>query len=541
MQKASWFHNSIHPAFMLKKGAESDFVPLIDGINGTYERKPNVAPSLPMYERHFLDVTPEDLTAAQSSGRPVLYNKEFHRRIGKMVENGSIAPFDIPEYIYEQQKGMAFLPHYGGIPWEDSEDAATLHNLHNTKRGQSAILTDSTGRIYINAIIKGWDGKNTTMTQLFYSSTGFGLKGKPEDEGKLDYVEPGTWIPFFGRQEGGHDNVMNPPGVENWIFKQKGIGDAYHAPLYSHIGNYFNTVLGDLTLQQKSIRSHAGMENYSDQAGMEDYFDPNPPIRMYGSRHPIKLGFTDDPDWAIGHYFSANQLTDILNNVALTPNQRKNVRATGINATKDPLSYTKTIQEIIIEKLTRLNHIMMDPAMRQRFGLPGFGGGPVKDLNGMFIESPNYGIPPEDRRVVTPTVTPTLNNKGILEEWKPDLDRQQSPVVPSPEVTPAPVASVTPQKTWFQSLFGANFTPPEPTPKPGGFTPPEPTPKPGGFTPPEPTPKPGGFTPPEPTPKPGGFRAPPVVPTPVPTPVKPVVPERFFIGGGGPSVLRLPK
>ena len=107
MQKESWFHKAIHPSFVLRKGAESDFVPLIDSINPDYEKPTNTsgkkswwtqpgggAPP-PIHERHFMDVSSEEVHAAhpkqidpQDGLRirpPALSDVDLHKRIGSLV------------------------------------------------------------------------------------------------------------------------------------------------------------------------------------------------------------------------------------------------------------------------------------------------------------------------------------------------------------------------------------------------------------------------------------------------------------------------
>ena len=544
MQKESWFHKSIHPSFVLRKGAESDFVPLIDSINPDYEKptdtsgkkswwtQPEGGASPPIHERHFMDVSPEELHAAHPKQidpqdglrirAPALSDVDLHKRIGALVKSGVIVPWQItPEAYEEQSEYQNTDPRW--TPWEDTEAAAQLHAFHGTKPGQSAVLTDSAGRMFINVRIQGKDGA-TWFTQPFYLSSGGG--GKGEDVHATDYVRPGDWIPYFGHQEESHDRLFDT-GRTGWLMKDEGIGDRYHSKMFQHIGNYLNHVFGDMTQHRQAIQNNSSPSSTPES------------IPMYGSEWTMNPSGTP----SVGRFIGGQHLMDTINSAEFSPQDRAQMQQMGRDlseSSQKPQSqqrYKQWIQSRIARKIG-----LIEGDGKAYFDHPDF----QKPL-----EARESGIEwPNGQRRFTPappTATPALDNKGIRNEWRPDLDRQQPPAMPSPEATPAPVASVTPQKTWFQSLFGAKFSTPEPTPKPGGFTTPEPTPKPGGFTTPEPTPKPGGFTTPEPTPKPGGFTTPEPTPKPegfrpppaVPTPVKPVTPKPYFsVGLGGPRVSR---
>ena len=575
MQKASWFHNSIHPASVLKKGAESDFVPLIDGINGTYERKTDNSGKKSWWTKHveqnLPDIIAKMLADPKQPNKDTLFamQKRFEisgkpnaRDAVNIAETAGIkipatlsrSPNDpTPEYINNED----LAPRTGTL----DENTGTLV-FHGTPWGNNW-LTE-------NGDQKPFDPSK--YQQGLRGGTGFYVANNPEQPANEYSVgntaaAPGGDAPAFSNSTPrsvlktyklpSSLNLATIGGPNTTIYSHEELqkmADVLHYTTNRKTSEQKQREAIDQSIPLVSQRMMSGLEQYTVpllhsilnvnnpsnniyyllEGAIPDPIDPTTgkiinwrsaeakaiqkqredlqmKMWMAAGYDGIKVPFLEDPSksYISIHHTKIDQLEHVLDEDRKAPVPDKNVREQLLSIIPDSL-----------DRQPRANLIRQFPETANL----------IENWTG------NVATP-----TVTPTVTPTLNNKGILEEWKPDLDRQQSPVVPSPEVTPAPVASVTPQKTWFQSLFGANFAAPEPTPTPGGFTPPEPTPKPGGFTPPEPTPKPGGFTPPEPTPKPGGFRAPPVVPTPVPTPVKPVVPERFFIGGGGPSVLRLPK
>ena len=371
----------------------------------------------PIHERHFMDVSSEELHAAhpkqidpQDGLRirpPALSDVDLHKRIGSLVRNGVIVPWQIPpEAHQEQSEFQKEFPSF--IPWENTEAAAQLHAFHGTKPGQSAVLTDSAGRMFINVRIPGWKGGPTSITQPFYLSSGGGGKGKVEDIHTNDYVRPGDWIPYFGHQEESHDSHSYTGGT-GWLLKDEGIGDRYHSQMFQHIGNYLNHVFGDMTQHRQAIQNNSSPNSTPES------------IPMYGSEW--KAG-TFTPS-SVGRFIGDHHLMHAINSAEFSHQDRAQMQNMGRDLSEsyqkfreargsrrvaqDELlvlsqrfaqsqqRYNQWLQSRIAKKIGLIDHIIMHPELRRRFGLSGNGNMPTLSLNGAYLDHPDFQKPLEAR------------------------------------------------------------------------------------------------------------------------------------------------
>lgn len=374
----------------------------------------------PIHERHFMDVSPEELHAAhpkqidpQDGLRirpPALSDVDLHKRIGSLVRNGTIVPWQIPTEAHQEQSEFQKVEPRS-IPWENTEAAAQLHALHGTKPGQSAVLTDSAGRMFINVRIPGWKGGPTSITQPFYLSSGGGGKGKVEDIHTSDYVRPGDWIPFFGHQEESHDSYFDTGGT-GWVIKHDGIGDRYHSQIFQHIGNYLNHVFGDMTPHAQAIRKNSLPDSTPES------------IPMYGSEWTMNQSGT----FSHGRFIGDNYLMHAINSAEFSPQDRSQMQQMGRDLSdsyqkfrelkglnyryhipQDELlamsqrysqsqqRYNQWVQNRIAKKIGLIDHITMHPEVRRRFGLSGNGNMPTLSLNGAYLDHPDFQKPVQDR------------------------------------------------------------------------------------------------------------------------------------------------
>lgn len=538
MQKESWFHKSIYPAFVLKKGAESDFVPLIYSINSNYEKPTDTSGKKSWWTQHVEQNLPDII--ARMLADPLQPNKDtlfaMQKRFKLLGKPSAQDAANIAETA--QIRIPATLS-------RSPNDARPEYVNIDDLTSRTGTLDKNTGKLVFHGSPWGNDWLNADGTQKPFDPSKF-QQGAWAGTGfyvATDLGQPANAYSVGHTAAGPEGSDPAFPGSE-----PRSVVKTYRIPSSMKLATFgkkysdeelqaMADVLSNRTNQQYDVSTMRSYLHASDPRTnifwllkdvIPDPIDPatNKPLRsssteakaaqqqrenlqnnmwMAAGYDGIEIPDPDDESKAYIsiHHTGIDKLEHVLDEDRAGPVPDKNAREQFLGIIPDTL-----------ERQPRANLIRQFP----------------KTVN--LIENSN-------KPVATPPATPDLDNKGILQEWRPDIDRQQPPAVPSPEAKPAPVASVTPQKTWFQSLFGSKFTAPEPTPTPGGFTPREPTSTPGGFTPPDPTPTPGGFTPPDPTPKLGGFRPPPAVPTPVPTPVKPVTPEPYFSVGLG--SLRVPR
>ena len=533
MQKESWFHKSIHPAFVLKKGAESDFVPLIDSINPNYEKPTDTSGKKSWWTQHVEQNLPDII--AKMLADPKQPNKDTLFAMQKRFEIlGKPNAQDAANIA--QTAGIQLPATLSRSPNDPRPEYVNNEDLSS----RTGTLDENTGTLVFHGTPWGNNWLNADGTQ------------KPFDPSKY---QQGQWAGTGFYVANNLDKPANAYSVGNTAAAPGGDAPAFtHSEPKSVVKTYklpssvkLATVGGPNTTKysNEELQKMADVLQYTTGGAGEGYTPEFLGLFVNGDDpsndiYRLLQGAIPDPiDPATGKIINWRSAEAKAIQKQREDLQMKMWMAAGYDGIKVPFSEDPNKAYISIHhtKIDQLDHVLDENRQGpppDKFHRESFLGvvpdnldrQPRADLIRQFPETVKL-IENPSTPTATPTATPTLNNKGIPQEWRPDLDRQQPPSVPSPEATPTPVASVTPQKTWFQSLFGAKFSTPEPTPTPGGFSTPEPTPKPGGFSTPEPTPKPGGLTPP------------PVVSTPVPTPVKPVTPEPYFsVGFGGPRVSR---
>lgn len=98
----------------------------------------------PIHERHFINVSPEELHAAhpkeidpQDGLRirpPALSDVDLHERIGSLVRNGTIVPWQIPIEAHQQQSELQKVDSRF-IPWENYCSCCTITCSSRYKAG----------------------------------------------------------------------------------------------------------------------------------------------------------------------------------------------------------------------------------------------------------------------------------------------------------------------------------------------------------------------------------------------------------------------
>jgi hypothetical protein len=195
-------------------------------------------------------------------------------------------------------------------------------------------------------------------------------------------------------------------GGTGWLLKAEGIGDRYHSKMFQHIGNYLNHVFGDMTPHRQVIKNNSMSQDNSTES-----------IPMYGSRWSMG---TNTP-FSAGRFIGEHHLMHTINSAEFSHQDRAQMQKMGrdlsdsyqkfreardagrgsqdkipvlsIRYSRSQQRYSQWVQNRIARKIGMIDHIIMHPELRRRFGLSGNGNMPTLSLNGAYLDHPDFQKP----------------------------------------------------------------------------------------------------------------------------------------------------